>query len=323
MDRAKVEDVLVGGGSEGLPGVRLSIGDASAVIALFGAHVVSYRSGKERGEVLFMSDLAVKDGSKPIRGGIPLVFPQFGSGKLMDTSHGFARRSTWRRIPAAEIGSPLIEREVAHVVSCFELLPSDIDEKFRDVWPKCFRLRYLVTLTEGSLTTELFVRNEDAKTDFEFQALLHTYLNVDNIANVCVRGAEASSYVDQLRGGEMMPPAASPITFQSETDRIYVHPDSELSVEESAANQRILVKTWLHQRAPKDASWKKNVCNCVVWNPWIAKSKRMSDFGNEEYKRMLCVEPGCVAKWHVCKAGDECVLGQEIRPLPPIVNNML
>ena len=27
-----------------------------------------------------------------------------------------------------------------------------------------------------------------------------------------------------------------------------------------------------------------------MWNPWIAKSKRMSDFGDEEYKGMLCVE---------------------------------
>jgi D-hexose-6-phosphate mutarotase len=34
----------------------------------------------------------------------------------------------------------------------------------------------------------------------------------------------------------------------------------------------------------------------VVWNPWIAKSQQMPDFGNEEYKQMLCVESGNVAK---------------------------
>ena len=28
----------------------------------------------------------------------------------------------------------------------------------------------------------------------------------------------------------------------------------------------------------------------VVWNPWIAKSRRMPDFGDEEYRNMVCVE---------------------------------
>jgi len=28
----------------------------------------------------------------------------------------------------------------------------------------------------------------------------------------------------------------------------------------------------------------------VVWNPWIAKARRMTDFGDEEYYGMVCVE---------------------------------
>lgn len=27
-----------------------------------------------------------------------------------------------------------------------------------------------------------------------------------------------------------------------------------------------------------------------VWNPWIEKSQRMADFGDEEYRGMVCVE---------------------------------
>ena len=35
---------------------------------------------------------------------------------------------------------------------------------------------------------------------------------------------------------------------------------------------------------------KSGSLSTVVWNPWTAKSARMSDFGDDEYQRMLCVE---------------------------------
>jgi glucose-6-phosphate 1-epimerase len=92
---------------------------ASIKIHPYGATVLSYVAGiptttttNEDGstlrELLFVSDHAVLDGTKPIRGGIPLVFPIFGpppppssssskDGTIVDTmpQHGFARRSIW------------------------------------------------------------------------------------------------------------------------------------------------------------------------------------------------------------------------------------
>ena len=42
---------------------------------------------------------------------------------------------------------------------------------------------------------------------------------------------------------------------------------------------------------------KRNGFNdCVLWNPWIDKSKKMSDFDDNEYKNMICIEPGNVYK---------------------------
>ena len=63
----------------------------------YGATVISYKSKGH--EHLFLSQAAKLDGSKPVRGGIPLVFPVFG--KESDESnplsklpqHGLARNS--------------------------------------------------------------------------------------------------------------------------------------------------------------------------------------------------------------------------------------
>ena len=40
---------------------------------------------------------------------------------------------------------------------------------------------------------------------------------------------------------------------------------------------------------------KENAASTVVWNPWIAKARQMADFGEEEFRHMVCVESGNVA----------------------------
>ena len=35
---------------------------------------------------------------------------------------------------------------------------------------------------------------------------------------------------------------------------------------------------------------KSDSLSTVVWNPWIEKAKRMSDFGDDEWPQMLCIE---------------------------------
>lgn len=33
----------------------------------------------------------------------------------------------------------------------------------------------------------------------------------------------------------------------------------------------------------------------VIWNPWIDQAREMSDFGDDEFPNMLCVESGHVS----------------------------
>jgi glucose-6-phosphate 1-epimerase len=61
-------------------------------IYLFGATVASWKQASGD-EVLYVRPDAVFDKSKPISGGIPHCFPQFGPGKMQQ--HGFARNLDW------------------------------------------------------------------------------------------------------------------------------------------------------------------------------------------------------------------------------------
>ncbi|KAL0562372.1 hypothetical protein V5O48_019715, partial [Marasmius crinis-equi] len=76
---------------------------ASATVLLYGATVTSWKAGDKRNpepfERLFVSSKATLDGSKPVRGGIPVVFPCFGAPTHPEhqklSQHGFARNSLW------------------------------------------------------------------------------------------------------------------------------------------------------------------------------------------------------------------------------------
>ena len=84
-------DALVGT----LPGVRLENDTHVCEITRFGAHVASWRVKRTSDELLFRSKLAKLDGTKAIRGGVPVGFPQFSDMGPCAQSHGFARTSVW------------------------------------------------------------------------------------------------------------------------------------------------------------------------------------------------------------------------------------
>jgi glucose-6-phosphate 1-epimerase len=89
--------------------------------------------------VLFVSSEAVFDGAKPIRGGIPVVFPQFGTqGPL--PQHGFARNSVWT---LDRVGDGVVELSLSD------------SEATRAVWPHAFHLHYRIAFDGEQLTTQL------------------------------------------------------------------------------------------------------------------------------------------------------------------------
>ena len=72
--------------------IRSPCGLSSCAVYTFGAHVYSLHVLNE--ERLWLSSLSHMDGSAPIRGGIPIAFPQFANQGPLPL-HGFAREKIW------------------------------------------------------------------------------------------------------------------------------------------------------------------------------------------------------------------------------------
>lgn len=263
----------------------LPTGDSVSVL-LHGATVTSWKTPTS-GENLFVSSAAALDGSKPVRGGIPLVFPVFGpppSGSKLP-QHGFARNVKWEFL-----GKSTSEGE--NVKLDFGLSSETLGEEWREKWGFKFGLVYSVALAPGSLGTSLVVSNEGDEA-FEFQTLLHTYLAVDDIDKVQITGLDSSSFVDKMDGASTKT-QSGPIGFTSETDRVYTPstPPSAPIVVEQGGKQRVKVV-------------RDNLPDVVVWNPWTDKAAGMGDFEPKDgWNRMVCVEAGSVSGWTKLEKGD-------------------
>jgi glucose-6-phosphate 1-epimerase len=146
--------------------------DGSCVtVSLHGGQVLSWVTA-DGVEQLFMSSEANMTG--PIRGGIPVCFPQFaGLGSL--PKHGYARTSTWRH----------------HSAGRFVL---DVKPGEWSGFPAPCSLVLDVSLGPNTLTVGLSVTNV-GPTECVFTAALHTYLRVADVGLVTVDGLSEDSIV--------------------------------------------------------------------------------------------------------------------------------
>jgi len=157
-----------------------SYGD-SVTVNLFGATVTSWTTSPARTQQIFLSTAAKLDGSKPIRGGIPLVFPVFGAPPKDHATknlpqHGFARNNYWEFLGSSSSES-LEKKANGSVRLDFGLSSAMLDEATRAKWPFEFGLVFSVTLGKGTLETAMQVQNKGEES-FEFQCLFHSYLQV-------------------------------------------------------------------------------------------------------------------------------------------------
>lgn len=251
-------------GRGGLTRAVITAPEGEAHVYLHGAHVTHYQP-KGQPPVLFMSRQSHFAPDKAIRGGIPVIFPWFGprAGDPSAPAHGIARTADWSVIETKPTGS---------VVSLtLALFPSDSTRGF---FPHDFELRYVVSVS-ASLTVSLEVQNRSAAA-FTFEEALHTYLSVGDVREVSIDGLSGRTYIDKTASGARAQ-QRGPIRIERETDRVYLDTSDEVRVTDPALRRRLLVS-------------KADSQTTVVWNPWIDKAKALSDFGDDEWPEMLCIE---------------------------------
>lgn len=269
----------------------------SAEVYLYGGHVTSWKN--EHGEeLLFLSSKAVFKPPKAIRGGIPICFPQFGSHGTLE-QHGFARNRFW----SIDTDPPPFPANTPNKAFVDLILnPSEEDAK---IWPHSYEFRLRVTLGPGGdlmLTSRIRNTNSDGKT-FSFTFAYHTYFSVSDISEVRVEGLETLDYLDNLKDKERFTEQGDALTFESEVDRIYLSTPSKIAIIDHEKKRTFVLR-------------KDGLPDAVVWNPWDKKAKAMSDFGDDEYKHMLCVEAAVVEKPITLKPGEEWIGRLELSAVP-------
>ena len=252
-------------GDAGLPMLLVENRQARAVIALQGAHVMSFQPKGQR-EMLWISPKTLFESGKPIRGGIPLCLPWFGPHSEDKTwLHGFARTRQWTLV-----GSNTLADGATRLV-----LELSGEATLCALWPHDF-LFHLEIVVGKTLRLEMTVENRGqapAPLAFAF----HTYFAVPDVAQAVISGLEGTSFIDKTDNLARKTQQGD-VTISAMTDRVYL---------DVPAKQRI--------KSEDGAITIESPSRCaIVWNAWH-NDKNIGDIGEGNHVGYVCVERGDVA----------------------------
>jgi len=247
-----------------LPKIALAAADgARAEVYLHGAHVTAWTPAGELADRLFVSASSPFASGVPIRGGVPVCFPQFADqGPL--PMHGFARTSGWTLVRAGLQGNGAAQA----------LLRLEDSEATRALWPHPFALEMTITVAGPTLALDLAATNTGTAS-FAFTAALHTYLRVADVRVARVRGLEGVHYRDKVIRQDDVVEAAPELAIDRPIDRVYHAAPANLAVVEPRRAMAIVATGF---------------ADTVVWNPGPERGATIPDLESDGYVHMLCVE---------------------------------
>jgi D-hexose-6-phosphate mutarotase len=236
------------------------------------------------------SKMALYQKDKAVRGGIPICWPQFGPGALVQ--HGFARTSLF------SVKSVNVDAERDRVSITLALNHNEATLK---LWNHKFELSLTTELDgDGSFVQTLTAQNldesssEDSK--FQFTTALHTYFAVPDVTKTTISPLGGVHYMDKV--------AAAPATqeedglsFQGEVDRVYYNPSSISEI-----------KTDGHRLFSVERNGFEDL---VTWNIGEQKQKGIADLSS--WQDYVCAEVAQIKNPVVLAAGAKWSATQTLR----------
>lgn len=220
---------------------------ASITVSPHGGHLLSWKVGDR--QVFFVSDLTPYESGEAIRGGIPVCYPWFG--RKAKPAHGWARISDFD--VTADGSAITAQREFALEP------PSELPGMLAKS-----RLTVRFEVVGRELIITALVTNTGDEPGW-FDLALHSYFQVDDVANTPVRGLQGAKYselgTEFVQDEDVLIPAPP-------LDRIYERATA-LEVGDLAITPRGYTHT-------------------VVWNP--GPQHGIGDLREGDERSFLCVE---------------------------------
>lgn len=232
-----------------------------ATLSLFGGQVLSFTPAHDGRERLYLSRLARLDGSKSIRGGIPVCWPWFGAHQQQTgvPAHGYARTRQWQLTDTQESATET-------------LLVLEARDTQGTGFAGTSRLQLAVSI--GAALQLVLTTTNAGTTAFPLSMALHSYFAVDDIRTTRLSGL-GGRYSDKTRDWAHFD-TPRPYGFTEETDRIHL---------DAAARVDIMMANGARTQMASEGH-----DSIVVWNPWSACARNFPDMEAQDYTRMLCVE---------------------------------
>ncbi|ESL12005.1 hypothetical protein TRSC58_00235 [Trypanosoma rangeli SC58] len=251
---------------------------SSITVHTQGAHLTSWRdAGGE--ELLYTSPVAVYKEGTPIRGGVPIIFPQFGNlGSL--PSHGFARIREWK-VNKVQSGMASFTLEVP--ATDLQTQKMGVKHDKNTSLSGSVTLLYTITFSNKQLQLQMEVASHVPDANVKFTFAFHTYFAVEDVTRTLVNGVNLTPYIDSLSKNRSLQVPQQLWFFTKEVDRIYNNQKCAVLLLDMGKPRTMHISS-------------EHLPDVVVWNPWVAKTAKMKDLPTDGYKKFVCVEHGSILK---------------------------